>query len=117
MPGTIVTLVLYVVALGLVVTNLYLRFQARKRKASAYSSFAFLNALLRALRREADTIERKGDVEFAALIVRFECIRDQARPALSQGYYNLVNELVDNVGRELAVFRQAEEQKRASEKK
>jgi hypothetical protein len=117
MPGTIVTLVLYVIAVSSVVTTIYHRFQARERQAYAYSSLAFLNALLRALRCEAATIERKGDLEFAALVVRFEAAHAEARAALTEHHYDAVSAIVDGAGRELAEFRQAQAQKRVGEKK
>lgn len=117
MPGTIVTLVLYVIAVSLAVTSFYLRWRARERKAYAYSSVAFLNGLLRVLRREAATAERKEDVEFAALIVRFEAAQVEAQTALDSGSYNAVNDIVDGVGREIAAFRKAQEQKLISQKK
>lgn len=113
MPGTIVTLVLFVIALSLVVTNFYLRWQARQRKAYAFVALASLNALLRRLHSEAATAERENDVEFAALLARFECIQDQTRAALNGGSYDAVIydnviDVVEGVGRELAAFRQGE---------
>ncbi len=117
MPGTIVTLVLYVIAVSLVVTNLYLCWRARERKAYAYSSVAFLNGLLQVLRREAASAQRQNDVEFSALMVRFEAAQVEAQTALDSGSYNAVNDIVDGVGREIAAFRLAQEQELISQKK
>jgi len=117
MSSSIVTLVLFVIALSLVAVNFCLYFQAREREAYANSSLAFLKGLLSCLHREAAAAQRKGDVEFAALIVRFEAAQIEAQAALNNGSYNMVNEIVDGVGRDLAVFRQAQVQKLVPEKK
>jgi hypothetical protein len=117
MPGTIVTLVLFVIALSLVAVNFYIHWQASERKAYAFVSLASLNALLRGLRREAATAARQDDVEFAALIERFEAAHKEARAALNSCHYDAASDIVEGVGRELAAFRQAQEQKRASAKK
>ena len=111
MPGTIVTLVLFVIALSLGAVNFYLYLLAKNRKANAFFSAASLNALLRALHREAATAERKDDVEFAGLIVRFEAARIEAQAALDSGSNREVIRIVDAVGSELDQFRQARELK------
>jgi ABC-type nickel/cobalt efflux system permease component RcnA len=101
------TLVLYVIAISFVAVKSYIRRQARERKAKAYDSLVSLDALLRALRSEAATAARKDDVEFAALIVRFEAAHKEARAALNGCSYDAVTDIVEGVGRELAAFRQA----------
>ena len=117
MPSSIVTLVLYVIALSLVAVNFYFHWQASARKANACVSLVSLKALLRALRREAATPQRQNDVEFTALLVRFEAAQVEAQAALKSGSYNAVNEIVDSVGRELAVFRQSQVQEHVSQNK
>lgn len=107
MPSSIVTLVLFVIAISLVAVNSYLNSQARARKANAFVSLVSLNALLRALRREAATAESKDDGEFAALIVRFEAAQSEAQAALNSCHYDAVTDIVEGVGRELAEFRGA----------
>lgn len=112
MSSSVVTLVLIVIAFSLSILNFFLYLQAKDRKCYAFFCLASLNALLRGLRRQAATAERRDDVEFAALIARFEAAYVEARSALNRRSYSVAIQIVEGVGRELADFRQAEEQKR-----
>lgn len=107
MPGTIVTLVLFVIALSLCAVNFYLCQLAEYRKRIAFFSVVSLDALLQGLRHKAATAERKDDVEFAALIVRIEAARIEAQAALKRGCYGAVIRIADDVGRDLDEFWQA----------
>ncbi|GEM_PF-3139018 len=108
MSSSTVTLVLIVIAFSLSILNFFLYLQAKDRKGYAFFCLVSLNALLRGLRRQAATAERRDDVEFAALIARFEAAYIDARSALNRRSYSVAIQIVEDVGRDLALFRKGQ---------